>query len=107
MNLFQSIKNPLQLMGFYLFLVESALTISQFALQGVEHWTKSFLLFTMGFGLLVYIGTASYLLIKLVNKNPQFLFNPSDYDSKVQPLLFQEGSKLIKMENPPKTINEN
>lgn len=57
-------------------------------------------MFVMSLGLVAYVGVAGFLLVYLVLKRPAFLFNPSDYDSSVQHMLFSDGPKLV-VKNPP------
>lgn len=57
-------------------------------------------MFVMSFGLVAYVGVAGFLLIYLVIKRPPFLFNPSDYDSSVQHLLFSNAPQLV-VKTPP------
>lgn len=95
------VRNPLQLYGLYLVLVEGSLTAGLFATQGVEHWTRYFLMAVMAIGLLIYVLVASFMVVYLVVKKPGFLFNPSDYDKDVQPLLFGAPSVVIQPDAPP------
>ena len=84
----RAIRSPLQLFGLYLAWAESAMGGSLFALQSIEHWVKYFLIFSMGVGMLGYVGVAGFLIVYLVIKKTPFLFNPSDYDKSVQSMLF-------------------
>lgn len=95
------VRSPLQLFGLYLAWSETALSGSLFATQGLEHWTRYFLIGSMSVGLLAYVGVTSFLLVYLVVKKPGFLFNPSDYDSSVQPMLF--GAPGPTIQPPPET----
>ncbi len=97
----KTIKNPLQLLGFYLGWMETAGAAALFSMTSVNHWTRYFLIFVMGFGIMLYVLVAAYVLIVLVNKTPHFLFNPSDYDKDVQPLLFGGAQAQIKVSTPP------
>lgn len=91
----KGVRSPLQLFGLYLAWAETALSASLFATTTIDHWTKYLLIFAMAFGLFAYVIVAGFLLIYLVVKRPTFLFNPSDYDSSVQHLLFPPTSQIV------------
>ena len=91
----KGVRSPLQLFGLYLAWAESAFAASLFATTGIQHWTRYLLMFVMSFGLIAYVCVAGFLLIYLVTKRPAFLFNPSDYDSSVQHLLFANAPQLV------------
>ncbi len=99
----KGVRSPLQLFGLYLAWAETALSASLFATNGIEHWTRHLLMFVMSLGLVAYVGVAGFLLVYLVVKRPAFLFNPSDYDSSVQHMLFSEGPKIV-VQNPPLAV---
>src|SRR5262245_22201568 len=97
MNLKPStVRSPLQLFGFYLAWMETALAGSLFATEsGTYPQTKSFLMISMGIGAIVFVLTAAFLLIYLTVKKPGFLFNPGDYDPAVQPMLFDRPTPIL------------
>ena len=90
-----AVQSPLQLFGLYLAWSESALAVGLLATTGIDHWVKYFLMFAMGAGIIAYVGVAGFLLVYLVMKRPHFLFNPSDYDKAVQPMLFNQPESQI------------
>lgn len=89
------VRNPLQLFGLYLAWAETALSASVWATQGVDHWTRYLLIGSMSVGLLAYVGVTGFLLVHIVTTKPGFLFNPSDYDKTVQPMLFGAPAPVI------------
>lgn len=91
----RGVRNPLQLFGIYLAWSETALSVSMFAMSNIDHWIKYCLIAAMAVGLLAYVAVASFLLVYLALTKPGFLFNPSDYDSAVQPMLFGAPSPVI------------
>jgi hypothetical protein len=97
----KAVQSPLQLFGLYLAWTETALAASLFATSSIEHWTKYLLIFVMAAGLLLYVLIAGFLLVYLVVKRPGFLFNPSDFDKSVQPMLFGSAAPKLEVVNPP------
>ena len=57
----------------------------------------------MASGLAVYVSVTGFVLVYLVVKKPGFLFNPSDYDRAVQPMLFGAPAPII--QTPPEEID--
>ena len=82
-----AIQSPLQLFGFYLAWTESAIAVGLFAAKECSS-IALVLGWVMAFGLFAYVVVAGYLIIYLVLRRPQFLFNPSNFDPSVQHLLF-------------------
>ncbi len=88
MNLgFKSIKSPLQMAGFYLAWIETALGASFWPLKGNETLLAVLLFSVVGIAV-VFALCMVFILIYLVRYNPHWLFNPSDYDPSVQDELF-------------------
>jgi len=83
----QGIQSPLQLFGLYLAWTESALAAGLFA-TGSMTFAQTVLVWVMAIGLVAYVLVAGFLLIYLVVRRPEFLFNPRDFDPSVQHLLF-------------------
>ncbi|MHC4575205.1 MAG: hypothetical protein ACYS76_13920 [Planctomycetota bacterium] len=102
----KAIQSPLQLFGLYLAWSETALSAGLFATGGIEHWTRYLLMALMGIGLLIYVAVAGFLLVYLVVKRPHFLFNPSDYDKSVQPMLFGASEPVLQVTNPESDSNQ-
>jgi len=92
----KGVRNPLQLLGWYLAWMEGIAGGGLLLSAPFDHWTKYFLLFAIGFGILAYGLTAAFVVIYLAVKNPNLLFNPSDYDPTVQHQLF--GTPASKIE---------
>lgn len=96
----KSVKSPLQMVGFYLAWVESAIGVALWGIRGVNDWTRTLMIVTMcGIGIL-YALVVAFVPLYLVLKKPHFLFNPSDYTPAVQPMLF-EATNQLRIENPP------
>lgn len=94
------VKSPLSMVGFYLAWVESAFSAGLFATKNIEGWPRTFLIVSMGAIGLIYAGVVAFVLVYLVCKHPQFLFNPSDYTPGVQHMLFPQTDQLH-VANPP------
>jgi len=92
------IRNPLQLVGFYLSWVESALIASLWAPK--ENWLQSLLICVVVLIGLSFASSCAFTLIYLTVRKPQLLYNPSDYAPEVQARLF-ETTPLIEVNNPP------
>jgi hypothetical protein len=43
---------------------------------------------SMALGLLAYVSVTGFMLVYLAMHKPGFLFNASDFDKSVQPMLF-------------------
>ena len=98
------VRNPLQLFGLYLAWAESALSASLFATQNVDHWSRYLMIGSMALGLLAYVGVTGFMLVYLAMHKPGFLFNPSDFDKGVQPMLFGAPPVIVQdvpAQNPP------
>jgi hypothetical protein len=82
-----SIKSPLQMVGFYLAWIETVLAASFWPLK-----ENSKLLVVLLYGMvsiaLIFALAMIFILVYLVRNNPHWLFNPSDYDPSVQEELF-------------------
>jgi hypothetical protein len=98
----KSVKSPLQMVGFYLAWVESAIGAGLWAVRDVNDWTRTLLIVTMCAIGLLYVAVVAFLPLYLVFKKPHLLFNPSDYTPAVQPMLF--GAAEITVRNPPDKI---
>jgi len=101
-----AVQSPLQLFGLYLAWSESALAAGLFATTTIDHSARYFLMIAMGVGIVAYVGVAGFLLIYLVMKRPHFLFNPSDYDAAVQPMLFNSPETQINVNFPQEAEQE-
>ena len=99
----KDIKNPLQLLGLYLVYMEAAGAASMFAMQSLQHWTRYFLIFALGIGILIYLIITGFVVIYLTIKHPHLLFNPSDYAPGVQHRLFDE---TLNIDNPPILVSQ-
>ena len=97
----KGVRNPLQLLGMYLFWMEAAAAAGMFATRELEHWTRHFLVFVAALGIFVYVSTAAFVVIYLTVRRPHFLFNPSDYDKTVQPQLLGPSGPRLAIDNPP------
>jgi hypothetical protein len=51
----------------------------------------------MAIGLIVWVATTAFVLLYLVVNKPGFLFNPSDFDKTVQPMLFGAPAPIIQV----------
>jgi len=98
----KSVKSPLQMVGFYLAWVESAIGVGLWAVRDVNDWTRSLLIVTMCAIGIIYAAVVAFVLIYIVFKKPHFLFNPSDYTPSVQPMLFDQPE--LSVQNPPERI---
>jgi hypothetical protein len=94
-----AIQSPLQLFGFYLAWTESALAVGLFATKD-SSLIITVLGFVMAFGLVAYVLVASFLIIYLVLRRPEFLFNPSNFHPSVQHLLFGPGTPQLTVGTP-------
>jgi hypothetical protein len=84
------IKNPLSMVAFYLAWIESAFSAGLFATKGIDAWPRTFLIVSMGVIGLIYAGVVAFVLVYIVCKYPQFLFNTPS----VQHLLFPQSDQL-------------
>jgi len=101
---FKSIKSPLQMAGFYLAWIETALAASLWPLKGHDNLLAVLLYAVVGIAIIFALGLV-FMLIYLVVKDPHWLFNPSDYDPSVQDELFDHDhsiSEAIKQVAPVK-----
>jgi hypothetical protein len=103
----KSIQSPLQLFGLFLAWSETALSGGLFATYGIQHWSRYLLMVFMAVGLLLYVLIAGFLLLYLVIKKPYFLFNPSDYDKSVQPMLFGGSGPVLQVTNQKEDVRGN
>jgi len=90
---FKAIKSPLQMAGFYLAWIETALAASFWPLKNNEILLKVLLFSVVGIAI-IFAATMVFILIYLVRKEPHWLFNPSDYDPSVQDALFEHDHTL-------------
>ena len=97
-NNFKAIKSPLQMVGFYLAWIETALAASLWPLKDNQLLLK-ILLFAVVAIALIFAVTMVFILIHLVYKEPHWLFNPSDYDPSVQDELFEHDHSVSRIEN--------
>ncbi len=90
----KGVKSPLQMVGFYLAWVESAMGAGLWAIKDVDSWPRTLLIVAMVLIGLSYAGVVAYVVVYLALKHPHLLFNPSDYAPGVQPLLFDPRPQL-------------
>lgn len=83
-----NLQNPLQLLGIFLGWLETAAVVGLFAINEIDHWTRDFVIFSLGFGIIGYLFIVGFVNVYLTVKTPHFLFNPSDFDKEVQQYLF-------------------
>ena|SRR6056297_2081869 len=95
---FKAIKSPLQMTGFYLAWIETALAASFWPLKD-NQLLLQILLFAVVAIALIFAVTMVFILIHLVRKEPYWLFNPSDYDPSVQDALFEHDHSVSLVEN--------
>ncbi|ACL71021.1 hypothetical protein [Halothermothrix orenii] len=101
-NYFKSIKSPLQMAGFYLAWIETALAAGLWPLKGHEELLPVLLYTVVGVAI-AFAGAMIFILVYLVIKDPHWLFNPSDYDPSVQDELFDgehDIGKVGQISNP-------
>jgi ABC-type phosphate/phosphonate transport system permease subunit len=99
----KNIKSPLQMVGFYLAWVETALGGSLWAVANVDHWSRTLLICAIAFIGVIFAAVIAFILVFLALRRPHLLFNPSDYAASVQPLLFNSQDE-IQVTNPPSKI---
>jgi len=90
---FKSIKSPLQMAGFYLAWIETALAASLWPLKEQEHLLGVLLYAVVGIAVIFSLAMV-FMLVYLVLNNPRWLFNPSDYDPSVQNRLFKHDQSI-------------
>ncbi|QTL99705.1 hypothetical protein GM661_17965 [Iocasia frigidifontis] len=90
---FKFIKSPLQMVGFYLVWIETALAASLWPLKGHDELLVILLYAVVGIALIFSLAMV-FVLIFLVLKEPRWLFNPSDYDPSVQDELFKHDHSI-------------
>ncbi len=90
---FKSIKSPLQMAGFYLAWIETALAASFWPLKGNDNLLAVLLYSVIGIAIIFALAVV-FILIYLVLKEPRWLFNPSDYDPSVQDELFRHDHSI-------------
>ncbi len=99
----QHVKSPLQMVGFYLAWVESALGASLWAVRDMNSWPRTFLIVTLSVIAFLFAVAILFTLVFLVVRRPNLIFNPSDYHPTVQAKLFDSTAELT-VSNPPKSI---
>ena len=92
------LRSPLQMVGFYLGWVESALVGALWAIRFLDHWTRTLLIIVLCFVAAGFAVAVVFVLIYLAVRQPHFLFNPSDYAPSVQPLLFDDRTPRLTVE---------
>ena len=95
-----SIKSPLQMIGFFLAWIETVLAVSLWPVKENEK-LLTILLFSLVSIAVIFTLSLVFSLIYLIRNYPQWLFNPGDYDPEVQDELFDhdysksEADKVI------------
>ncbi len=92
---FKAIKSPLQMAGFYLAWIETALAASLWPLKENQILLRVLLFAVIGIAILFAV-TVVFILVYLVRREPHWLFNPSDYDPSVQDALFEHDHSVSK-----------
>lgn len=82
-----SIKSPLQMVGFFLAWIETVLAVSLWPVQENEK-LLTILLFALVTIAVIFTISLMFSFIHLIKNYPQWLFNPGDYDPEVQDELF-------------------
>jgi hypothetical protein len=90
---FELIKSPLQMVGFYLAWIETAMAASLWPLKDNDTLLTILLSVVVGIAS-IFALTMVFILIYLVIKDPHWLFNPSDYDPSVQDELFDHDHSV-------------
>lgn len=83
-----SIKSPLQMIGFFLAWIETVLAVSLWPVQENEK-LLTILLFALVSIAVIFTLSLVFSLVYLVRNYPQWLFNPGDYDPDIQDELFE------------------
>ena len=83
-----SIKSPLQMIGFFLAWIETVLAVSLWPIQENEKLLTVLLFSLVGIAVIFALSLVISLLY-LIRNYPQWLFNPGDYDPGVQDELFE------------------
>lgn len=87
---FKSIKSPLQMAGFYLAWIETALAASLWPLKGHDTLLMILMSAVVGIAIIFALGVV-FVLVYLTRYNPYWLYNPSDFDPGVQDELFEHS----------------
>ena len=82
-----SIKSPLQMIGFFLAWIETVLAVSLWPIKD-NNSLVTILLFSLVAIALIFTLSLMFTLIHFTRNYPQWLFNPNDYDPGVQDELF-------------------
>lgn len=83
-----SIKSPLQMIGFFLAWIETVLAVSLWPVQENQKLLTILLFSLVGIAVIFSLSLV-FSLVYLVRNYPQWLFNPGDYDPDIQDELFE------------------
>lgn len=91
----KAIKSPLQMIGFFLAWIETALAASLWPVKGNEKLLSILLFSVVGIAIIIALSLV-FVLVYIVKHYPQWLFNPADYDPAVQDELFEHDYSISK-----------